>query len=92
MGRPEEHSSSIGVEDFAGMPEAPLQKRTQGSIGPRVIEGEQGYQKTKSAEIQKEHLVVDGYNIIFAWEELNDLAKVNIDAARDKLADLLSNY
>ena len=33
--------------------------------------------------------MVDGYNIIFAWEELNDLAKVNIDAARDKLADLL---
>ena len=31
MGRPEENSRSIGVEDFAGMPEAPLQKRTQGS-------------------------------------------------------------
>ena len=45
MGRPEEYSRSIGVEDFAGMPEAPLQKRTQGSIGPRVIEGEQGDQK-----------------------------------------------
>ena len=46
-------------------------------------------QKKKS---EKEYLLVDGYNIIFAWEELNDLAKVNIDAARDKLADLLSNY
>lgn len=92
MGRPEEYSRSIGVEDFAEMPEAPLQKRTQGSIGPRVIEGEQGYQKTKSAEIQKEYLVVDGYNIIFAWEELKSLAKTSMDAARTALIEILSNY
>lgn len=91
-GRPEEHSRSIVVEDFAGMPEAPLQKRTQGSIGPRVIEGEQGYQKTRSAEIQKEYLVVDGYNIIFAWEELKSLAKTSMDAARTALIEILSNY
>ena len=92
MGRPEENSRSIGAEDFAGMPEAPLQKRTQGSIGPRVIEGEQGYQKTRSAEIQKEYLVVDGYNIIFAWEELKSLAKTSMDAARTALIEILSNY
>lgn len=92
MGRPEEYSRSIGVEDFAGTPEAPLQKRTQGSIGPRVIEGEQGYQKTRSAEIQKEYLVVDGYNIIFAWEELKSLAKTSMDAARTALIEILSNY
>lgn len=92
MGQPEENSRSIGAEDFAGMPEAPLQKRTQGSIGPRVIEGEQGYQKTRSAEIQKEYLVVDGYNIIFAWEELKSLAKTSMDAARTALIEILSNY
>ena len=92
MGQPEENSRSTGTEDFAGMPEAPLQKRTQGSIGPRVIEGEQGYQKTKSAEIQKEYLVVDGYNIIFAWEELKSLAKTSMDAARTALIEILSNY
>lgn len=92
MGRHEENSRSIGAEDFTGMPEAPLQKRTQGSIGPRVIEGERGYQKTKSAEIQKEYLVVDGYNIIFAWEELNSLAKTSMDAARTALIEILSNY
>lgn len=92
MGQPEENSRSTGTEDFAGMPEAPLQKRTQGSIGPRVIEGEQGYQKTKSAEIQKEYMVVDGYNIIFAWEELKSLAKTSMDAARTALIEILSNY
>ena len=39
-----------------------------------------------------EYLLVDGYNIIFAWEELSDLAAVSIDAARYKLMDILSNY
>jgi predicted RNA-binding protein with PIN domain len=41
---------------------------------------------------QEEYLVVDGYNIIFAWEDLNALAKRSIDAARDKLKDVLCNY
>lgn len=39
-----------------------------------------------------ECILVDGYNIIFAWEELNKVAKVNIDGARDKLLDIMSNY
>lgn len=37
-------------------------------------------------------LLVDGYNIIFAWPELRDLAASNVDAARGTLNDLLSNY
>ena len=41
---------------------------------------------------QEEYLLVDGYNIIFSWEELNELAKKNIHAACDKLMDILSNY
>ncbi len=40
----------------------------------------------------EEYLLVDGYNIIFAWEDLKELADVNIDAARDRLADILCNY
>lgn len=46
----------------------------------------------KENEPKKEYLLVDGYNIIFAWEELNKLAKASIDAARNKLMDILSNY
>ena len=46
----------------------------------------------KETEPKKEYLLVDGYNIIFAWEELNELAKASIDAARNKLMDILSNY
>ena len=41
---------------------------------------------------REEYLLVDGYNIIFAWEELRELAKENIHAACDKLMDILSNY
>ena len=42
--------------------------------------------------IAPEYLLVDGYNIIFAWEELNALSKQSLDAARKKLADILCNY
>ncbi|WP_167957433.1 translation factor GTPase family protein [Anaerosporobacter faecicola] len=47
------------------------------------------YKKTEKLE---EYLLVDGYNIIFAWEELNQLAKINMDGARNKLQDTLCNY
>ena len=46
----------------------------------------------KDTEPKKEYLLVYGYNVIFAWEELNELAKASIDAARNKLMDILSNY
>jgi predicted RNA-binding protein with PIN domain len=35
---------------------------------------------------------VDGYNVIFAWEELSELAKTNVDSARGRLMDILCNY
>lgn len=45
-----------------------------------------------SSGTEEEYLLVDGYNIIFAWEELSELAKVNIDGARYRLMDILCNY
>ena len=39
-----------------------------------------------------EYLLVDGYNIIFAWEELAELAKTDLDAARHRLIQILCNY
>ena len=41
---------------------------------------------------QEEYLLVDGYNIIFAWNSLKELAQVNLDGARGRLMDILSNY
>ena len=41
---------------------------------------------------RQQYLIVDGYNIIFAWEELAALAKEDLDAARRRLCDILSSY
>lgn len=55
--------------------------------------GDPKYAKSnRSKEPQEEYLLVDGYNIIFAWDDLNELAKYNIESARGKLMDILSNY
>ena len=43
-------------------------------------------------EIQPEYLLVDGYNIIFAWDELNALSKESLEVARHRLMDILCNY
>jgi predicted RNA-binding protein with PIN domain len=41
---------------------------------------------------KRKALIVDGYNIIFAWDDLAALAKEDLEAARKKLCDILSNY
>ncbi len=58
---------------------------------------EESYYEKKSyvsaqKENKEEYLLVDGYNILFAWPELKELADKDTDAARMKLLDLLSNY
>lgn len=42
--------------------------------------------------MDREFLLVDGYNIIHAWAPLKELAKENLEAARDKLIEIMSNY
>ncbi len=49
----------------------------------------QGYHPIQRKE---EYLLVDGYNVIFAWEDLRELAAVNIDSAKGKLLDILCDY
>ena len=48
--------------------------------------------RIKSSIGKDDYLLVDGYNIIFAWQELKELAEINIDSARDKLIEKLANY
>lgn len=50
------------------------------------------HKKVRPPERKEEFLLVDGYNIIFAWEELNELSKSNLEAARGRLMDILCNY
>lgn len=71
--------------------------RTYGKIerknapGPRRVISEKEKKEQKREEIP-EYLLVDGYNVIFAWEDLKELAKENIEAARNKLMDIMCNY
>ena len=74
-------------------------ERTYGPIKRDPLAAFRPVQKTEHPdfdaeqwEIAPEYLLVDGYNIIFAWDELNALAKESLDAARRKLMDILCNY
>ena len=64
----------------------------KGGLTPKTYESEYAKKQRKKEEAMQEYLLVDGYNVIFAWEELKELAKVSIEAARDKLMDILCNY
>lgn len=78
--------------------------RTYGPIRSRAAEANAAASRTvhagktdkpyvyKEKPVQHKYLLVDGYNIIFAFAELNDLAKANLDAARVRLLDMMSNY
>lgn len=63
-------------------------KKPAKRVEKRIIAGAKPHPK-KSSE---QYLLVDGYNIVFAWKELSELAKDNIDAARSRLMDIMCNY
>ena len=60
----------------------------------KVIKAEPGKTKTKEYKpvYEEEYLLVDGYNIIFAWDELKALAAENLEGARTKLMEIMCNY
>ena len=64
----------------------------KGGLTPQTYKSDYAKKQRKKEEAMQEYLLVDGYNVIFAWEELKELAKVSIEAARDKLMDILCNY
>ena len=70
-----------------------LPSQTQGMGYEKKPKPEKPYvAKWESRKPVKQYLLVDGYNVIFAWKELDELAKYNLDAARSKLMDILCNY
>ena len=62
----------------------------------RQQEAREAYQaahpKPGKKKAEKKYFLVDGYNVIFAWEELNEIAKVNLEGARGRLMDIMCNY
>ena len=65
--------------------------KAQGGTGAGQKRESYGNRKNSGIS-QEEYLLVDGYNIIFAWESLKELAQVNLDSARGRLMDILSNF
>ena len=102
----EENRSASGGEYFLGTDEidAILQQAT--GAGRGLEKKKEGWQRqSRSTETRQattrvyqgqpkkeEYLLVDGYNVIFAWEELSALSKVTLDGARDRLLDILCDY
>lgn len=102
----EENRSASGGEYFLGTDEidAILQQAT--GAGRGLEKKKEGWQRqsrstdTRQAATRvyqgqpkkEEYLLVDGYNVIFAWEELSALSKVTLDGARGRLLDILCDY
>ena len=58
----------------------------------RSPENRPATEKLTIKPLKPKYIIVDGYNIIFAWDELRELAQGDIDAARRRLCDILSSY
>lgn len=85
---------SIGTEEIDAIINrtAHANSRVKGSRGENGRSREGLTRVYKGQEKRKEYLLVDGYNVIFAWEELKELAAVNLDSARGRLLDILCDY
>lgn len=58
----------------------------------RRVDSDYVYKAPKEVKPREKYLLVDGYNLIYAWPELKEVLDVNLDGARGKLLDILSNY
>ncbi|MBE6631427.1 MAG: GTP-binding protein [Ruminococcaceae bacterium] len=67
----------------------PIKRRDYGIAAVRPLNKEE--KRTETAK-KDELLIVDGYNVIFAWEDLKAIADTDLEAARIKLTEILSNY
>lgn len=94
---------SLGLDEI----DAILQKTSHANRKEGREAGREGWKRTRSRSgaltpaqsrvyklqpPKEKYLLVDGYNIIFAWQELKELAQINLDGARGRLLDILCNY
>lgn len=70
----------------------PIRERSFRKEIPKAAASELPEHMEASTDAAEEYLLVDGYNIIFAWDDLKELAAENIGAARLALTDILKNY
>ncbi len=77
---------------YARTPDPVKKNRTPVTVRAKAQPAADDKWTARKEEKKEEYLLVDGYNIIFAWEELKELAKSDLKSARDKLMDVLCNY
>lgn len=91
--------SSIYIDSYATDKE--LEEIFEKTFGPikrkkytekKVRHYSENKQKVIHKKVLPQCVLVDGYNIVFAWDELKKIAKTNIDGARDRLLDIMCNY
>ncbi len=88
----------IGVEEVDAIVDSAVSSNRRSNPekragGPKRISlDETIFKAQKNRPVKEEYLLVDGYNIVFAWEDLKSLSEINIDAARNKLLDRMCNY
>ncbi|MCI8858700.1 MAG: GTP-binding protein [Lachnospiraceae bacterium] len=107
-GQQEEMESNWQEENWIGEDEVEaILSRTFGANRQEANKQKRGWRRTKTSikesvpavsrtwkapQKKDSYLLVDGYNIIFAWQELKELAALNIDSARGRLLDIMCNY
>ena len=107
-GQREEMESNWQEENWIGEDEVEaILSRTFGANRQEANKQKRGWRRTKTSikesvpavsrtwkapQKKDSYLLVDGYNIIFAWQELKELAALNIDSARGRLLDIMCNY
>ncbi|MCR1918918.1 TetM/TetW/TetO/TetS family tetracycline resistance ribosomal protection protein [Frisingicoccus caecimuris] len=98
VGDKERESSGGGVMRSGLAEDKELEQIFERTYGPvkrkewRRTETCGGIERKPEKKPEENYLLVDGYNIIFSWDELRDLSEVNITSARNALMDILCNY
>lgn len=91
-----EHISQDEIENIMLKTYGPKKEKNSQS-GHRIVSGkprekEPDWSLVKKQPKKESYLLVDGYNIIFAWEELKQASELSLDAARMRLLDIMSHY
>lgn len=82
----------IFTRTYGPIKQSPVYTQSRLGYENKKAQTKKAYIKTEANKKLKEYLLVDGYNIIFSWDELKELATENMDAARYRLMDILCNY
>jgi predicted RNA-binding protein with PIN domain len=82
-----EELEAIMLKEFG-----PISRRVYGEPKRNAAPSSEKHKKPKSSAPRKRTVIIDGYNLIYAWEELKELADFSLEKARETLMDILANY